>query len=209
MASSFQNRDQRPTCDPSLCDYITKSEFWLLGGFLLANCIATMHAHNAWKENSKAVKKITTGFEAPQASFHTYTLSAFKPTNTLDKQQKESPARLSPGQKHSRWEYKGMVWIAPYLKSRWHKRAAITLYFVVLVAHLLKGYWVSAMFCRTIAKLFRIWLAHVRSGTWPAAIVELWTMVVWSLLIAGAMFVGIVMFVIQFGAIGDLCIIVC
>ncbi|KAL2194670.1 hypothetical protein P885DRAFT_62776 [Corynascus similis CBS 632.67] len=142
-----------------------------------------MHAHNAWKENSKAVKKITTGFEAPQASFHTYTLSAFKPTNTLDKQQKESPARLSPGQKHSRWEYK--------------------------VAHLLKGYWVSAMFCRTIAKLFRIWLAHVRSGTWPAAIVELWTMVVWSLLIAGAMFVGIVMFVIQFGAIGDLCIIVC
>jgi len=105
--------------------------------------------------------------------------------------------------------YTGKVWIAPYLKSEWHKWAAMVLYFAVLGAHLLESYWASVTFSRTMGKLFRLSLEHVRSGTWPIALVNIWTTVFWFLLGTGAMFVGVVMFVIQISAIADLYIFTC
>lgn len=45
-----------------------------------------------------------------------------------DKQQKENPTPSPPQRDDTRWDYKGSVWIEPYIKSKWHKWAAIARY---------------------------------------------------------------------------------
>lgn len=157
-----------------------------------------------WEANSKAEENttITADSQPPPKSFETPIGGDFEPADTRDKQQDWPP----PGQTPTRWEYRGMVWIGPYLKSKWHKRAAIALYFAALGAHLFEGYWVSATISRTMAGFSRLWLADVRWGSWLGAVLGTCTMVYLSFLSAGILFIGGVIFVIQSYAIVDLCL---
>lgn len=79
------------------------------------------------------------------------------------------------------------------------------LYVAVLGAHLLEGHWTWETFKRAAVKLFRITLVNFRLAGWSAAVVGACTTVFWSLMGNFFMFMGWVMFVIQAGAIADLC----
>jgi hypothetical protein len=144
------------------------------------NWIATIRTYTAWKETNSELEE--------------------------NKQQKGNPAPSSPQRDKTRWEYKSLVWIEPYIKSKWHKWAAIALYVAVLGGHLLQGYWTWETVSRTAVKMFRLTLADFRLAGWPALVLGACTTIFCSLMGALFMFVGWVMLVIQAGAIADLCL---
>jgi hypothetical protein len=195
------------TYDPYVCEYLLTPEFWLLGIALAAYSIATVgHMVKTGHAEKQRAGDITT---SAQQNHKLKTSQSANNTNNNnnnkrdDNDDEEKPHNPPPRTREERFPCHTLVhWLTPHLPTKWHRAAAVTLYTTTLGAQLLEGYWAAATLGRVLAKLFRMWLQLVRSGTWWVAVVYTMSIVFLSVLGAAVAYAGVMLLGVQVGCSG-------
>lgn len=125
--------------DAFVLEHALKPQFWLLGTFIIAVSIGTLHvAATARADRHRQAFAITKPLEDLSSK-----------VSAID-QSSQGPRSLPP---------KFTAWLVPYLTTRCRKGLAVVAYLAILGMQLLEGYWFMVTLWRLTAKLCSQWPA--------------------------------------------------